>query len=277
MVKNFNTITVLNNFHWLAHQAQNNPTSITEKYISPYALPNEQTTSWLKWKEDFVFDTLVLRTEADVRMIRFLNTSQDVYEMNPDPFKGEYIIKNSWLAVKNFFGFQCYYSHIPETDRKIAFHIDFILDGKVTLPIELDIDIIVPNLVLKTSSKNEFVITEYEREYSFNFYLEHIGKAAVKHTRGFIEIVRGSKDLNIEVIAEGSVLVLQDSSVDQSITITGTGYAMIRIGYEYEDYNENKYTTNTLDFILNKRIKEKSSIPIKKTMQDSMPLITSQT
>jgi hypothetical protein len=106
-------------------------------------------------------------------MIRCLNTSQDFLKMNPDPFKGKYIMKKTWLEVRNFFGFQCYYSQLPETDRKITFSIDFILNDVVVLPVELDIDIIVPNLVLKTSSQYEFLIADYEREYSLELVVPH--------------------------------------------------------------------------------------------------------
>ena len=42
------------------------PSWLTEKYISKCALPQEVFLSWLKWDPQLDFDTIVIKSQADV-------------------------------------------------------------------------------------------------------------------------------------------------------------------------------------------------------------------
>lgn len=58
------------------------------------------------------------------------------------------------------------------------------------LQIELVTDIVIPNLILKTISENEILITDYQHQYGLQFQLENVGKANIWNLHGLIEIIR---------------------------------------------------------------------------------------
>lgn len=54
-------------------------------------------------------------------MTHFLNVSEDVYEANPDPFRGEYVINKSWLDVEGYFGFNAIILKFLKQSAKLLF------------------------------------------------------------------------------------------------------------------------------------------------------------
>ena len=247
--------------------------SITEQYISVHALPNEQINSWVKWRKDLDFEFLILRTEADISINRFLNVSEEVYSANQSgSFAGKFQIDKKWIQADGFFGFQGYYTKIPDEERRVYFYIDFMSHNKKIQQVELSLDIIIPKIKFKTVSQNEIILKEPQNKFTLQSKLEKTGRANAKNMSGFIEVVRGGKDIEISIssrrTSERDEFTFPYPVFRQEITVTGTGYALVRLGYDYEDYADNKYRTDTIEFVFDKRIEEKSQIPVESNLEE---------
>lgn len=247
---------------------------IIETYISPHALPLEEIRSWIRWKEKFQFDKLILRTPEDVFVEVMLDVDDEVFK-NTDPRSRKFEINKDWIQVNGFFGFHAKYTKIPDRENTLTFFVEFISNNEKVSQIELNTQIIIPDLILQPVSDNELIINEFQKNIHLAFSLKTLGKAIPKNVTGMINISSGGgKGLEIKITTEKSPNKnpFIPITAKQLITISGTGYALITLGFEYEDYNQNKYKTNSLEFVINKQVKEQTTIPISSKIEN-MPLL----
>ena len=64
------------------------PSWLIEEYVSPFALPGEQITGWVKWDTSVKVQKVNLRLEADVEIERIFNVEDDaIREKAPGLFE----------------------------------------------------------------------------------------------------------------------------------------------------------------------------------------------
>jgi hypothetical protein len=256
-----------------------NINQITEKYISLHALPNETLSGWIKWRE-VKYDSILITTDKHMVFDRFLNISEDwltAKKVVADSIK--YTVKKEWVQADEFLGFQGTYNKIPSDGHQVRFLIDFRLQEKNVLSVQLCTNILVPVIQLKSISVPEIRLTEFTTNISLQLLLEAMTQTAFKSLRGPNVTVIGNKDIEVDISVQGikyPELEVSPPIMNQTLEIRGKGYAIIRMGFEYEDYADNKYKTNTLEITLDKRINEVTSIPVESIIRNNPSVLIAQ-
>ena len=105
------------------------------------------------------------------------------------------------------------------------------------------------------------------------------GTASVKDVRPISRIVRSGKDIELTVVADNSEqpeIALSPPFVNYKLVIKGTGFALVQIGFEYEDFNSNKYATEMNEITIEKTISEITNVPIQGILTGNVPLLVSR-
>jgi hypothetical protein len=262
----------------LAQDAKPAP-RIHEQYISVHALPNEPINAWLKWDEGFQFDNLILRSDNDVYIPRLTNVMEEVWASNPDHYGGLFLIDSKYLEVDGFVGFQGHFTSIPDSDKKISFYIDFVRNNERVHQVELTTTVIVPGMRVRSDSDLNLMLSEdmMTQELSLDLTLEKIGTALVKDLDMFINIHKESENLRLDIYTETQKEpALSSAGVRSHIKITGSGYAVVKMGFVYKDVLNNKYRTNTVELILTKRVLGTAEIPVRSRLEADVPLIVAR-
>lgn len=226
---------------------------IREKYINSFILPNEECFGWIKWDNiKLEFDKLIFATEADIKVVRFFNIKTEI--INSNNKDNRFIIDKNYLKLDGFFGFVAKYLAIPEEDRDITFRLDFMKGDSIVKRIELSTKVIIPKLDIKLQTEEIIELTGQSKKERLEFSIESIGKAIPRKVRSFVKIIRGSKDVNVDV---------NEDEDEMFITVKGQGYTAIQFGFEYEDSIGNKYSIILpKSVVINKQTKEDEIIPL---------------
>ena len=171
-----------------------------DKYISEYALPKEPINGWIKWKEGIDFDNLIFSFPKDALINRLWNVHEDVYkdQIGENGYKNQkdseafYLIDKKYLEIDGFFGFQSYFTSIPESDRKVNFKVEFVKNGQTIHHVDFDTNIIVPNIRARADSDSDLnlVITEESAELKLNLIVERLGSAIAQDFGIFIDKIK---------------------------------------------------------------------------------------
>lgn len=250
-----------------------------EKYITSQVLPKEQILSWIKWDPKVEFDTIIIKSEADVFFRRFLNVDEKIFK-EQDVQKGKVVITKNLLQIPNFVGFEAYYNMVPEDERQLLFVIEFIHGNKSIDKVELVTEVIRPKVFIKHLSPAEISVTPEKRWIgSLHFTLENRGKARVTSIAPFIDVVK-AKDMQVEIkeiterdTSDSFLFMPTTVRTVSKIIIKGFGYGMLSLGFEYEDALHNKYETKVSDIILDIKQKEKVEVPIASTIEGNQPAL----
>ena len=80
---------------------------------------------------------------------------------------------------------------------------------------------------------------------------------------------------NVEEVDTSENFLFASSSIRtiSKIIITGMGYGMLSLGFEYEDAMRNKYETKLSEIILDIKQKENVTVPIASTMEGNQPTL----
>jgi len=217
------------------------PSWLLEKHISERALPNEEILSWLKWDESFDFDQLVIKLEADIKFLHVLNVDEKVFKQK-EITHGKAIIDKDMLQLPGFVGFTCFYELVPDNERELNFEIDFLKSNKLLETIQLKTKLIRPIAALVEIPDQGIVVTETKRKISpLKFKITNNSTARILNLSPFIEFVSG-KSMRItiketlEKIEDTEPLFVYESKLLISkFFVTGQGYGMITMGFEYQD------------------------------------------
>lgn len=168
---------------------------------------------------------------------------------------------------------------MPNRDEKLEFTILFEENEKVVWTEKFVSKIIVPHMECKNVATDEIRITEQAAEISLRLELLISGTASVKDVRPISRIVRSGKDIELTVVADNSEqpeIALSPPFVNYKLVIKGTGFALVQIGFEYEDFNSNKYATEMNEITIEKTISEITNVPIQGILTGNVPLLVSR-
>lgn len=253
--------------------AKEDPSWLIEKHISEWALPKELFLSWLKWEPQLDFETIVIKSQADVEFFHVLNVDEKVFQQD-EIKKGKIVIEKNMLQTDGFVGFSCFYNTIPETERELSFVVDFLKNGIQLSSIDLNTEIVRPIVAIDNISEQEIRVTPYNPVIPpLKFDLKSLGHGRILKLVPFIDFIQG-KDMNVTI--EQKVEKNEDTSllfvptttiVTSKIIVRGKGIGMITMGYEYEDAVGNKYRTKLIDIPIELEHKVRVEIPINQELE----------
>lgn len=241
---------------------------IHEIHTPRWVLPNEEIVNWIKYDPQLEFDTIEIKLEADLAFLRMLNIDEKVFEQ--DGIKlGFASIDKKLIQINGFVGFTCKYELIPENERKISFIVDFKRHDTSIGVLELKTQLVRPMLAISNesipeidSTKDNFII------HPLTFALRNVGTGRVVEVSPFIEF-SGPADIKVSLEERqekyDGTEELFVPTIFRNIAkmiITGKGYGMITMGFEYNDPLGNKYKTNVVQIPIILKQKENLAIPI---------------
>lgn len=242
---------------------------LLEKHISEWSLPNEDIIAWIKWNEKLRYDKIYIKSEADLEFTRILNVDESAW-VAEDLKKGKISISKNLLQLDGFIGFVCHYTTIPEDERQLSFKIDFSYDKELTASIPLETKLIRPIVSIENVSENGIIITE-ENPFvpTLTFELRGRGHARILKLTPFLEQHFKGNEVKVTISHttqqdnNPEPLFVQSSTViTPKIAITGKGYGMLTMGYEYQDAVGNKYKTKLVDIPIQLQQKKSLEIPV---------------
>lgn len=252
---------------------------LIDKHISKWILPREEMLSWIKWPDDYDFDTLEIRSEADINMHRILNVDESVLEQ--DILKnGMVVINKELLQIPGFVGFECFYELVPEQERELNFEIVFYKDDVILETVCLKTNLIRPILMVENMTNNGIVVTKDTTTLpKLNFKIKNISKARVLNFSPFIEVVN-AKDMKITIEnikseneSNEPLFVYSNEIIVPKFIVRGKGYGMVSMGYEYSDAIGNKYQTKLVDIPIMIEQKESVEVPISSDLSGQSTLL----
>jgi hypothetical protein len=254
--------------------------SIDEKYISVHALPQEPINAWIKWNEGIEFDGLIFRVPKGVALGRLWNVHEDVYRNQGeykgkdegDYYAGTIVIDKKYLEVDGFFGFQCAFVLIPKSDKEINFKVEFVKNNETIHHEDFNTSIIVPDIRIRSDSDLNLLITEEDsEEMQLNLVAEKKGSALVRDLKMFLHMERISKDLEVNIKSQGPEEPAYTTlTIPQRLRLRGSGYAVLKMGFDYKDMLNNRYKSNTLELIISKSAASPREIPIESKFEGKM-------
>lgn len=258
------------------------PSWLIEKHASKWALPNEEFLSWLKWEPSMEFETIVIKSEADVMFRHVLNVDERVFKQESMK-NGKIIIEKDMLQVDGFIGFSCSYTVIPETERELSFVVDFLKNGIQLASIDLDTEIVRPIVAIDNISEQEIRITPQNPFVPpLKFELKSSGRGRIKNLVPFLEFFQGQGlsvtiEQKIEQNPNTSLLFVPTTTmIVPKILVRGKGIGMITMGYEYEDNLGNKYKTKLIEIPIELQQKERVEIPINQELEGQNTMLQLQ-
>lgn len=239
--------------------------SITDEYLSPKVLPHEQSSGWIKWKSGIVFDKIILRYEADIKIFRLFNIDEEIFA-DQEKWNGKITIPKKMIQVDGFFGFTSYYETIPTDERKISYEID-IISGNKTQTIHMENIVTRPMLKVLSATPDSIQISKFSPQPEpLSLKLNSAGTASLHNLEYFIEFVSTDK-LKVEVTTSKKTkfkeMTLKDEELTaQSISIKGKGNGLIRLGATYYDDYKTKYEDIFKEIPLIVKEEQTQTIPI---------------
>ncbi len=252
--------------------------TITEKYISPQALPGEQINCWLKWKGDEKFDHIIITHPNNIDVTHFLNIDEEVLNFNQHDAK-EYLIKKDWIQVDGFIGLKSAYNSILESNKPIAFDIKFVNLEKNIHQEKLVTTIIRPRIVYSYVSTHEITITELMTEISLDIQLQIVDNPNVRNIHGVSKIYKSNEGIDVKIVTNKSEIPeisLSSPHISDTLIVNGEGLAIVRLCFEYEDFRGNKYSTDEISVTIEKKIPQTANIPVQTFMKGNVPLVSSR-
>lgn len=254
---------------------------LIEKHISEWSLPNENIISWIKWDSTKIdFDQIIIKSEADLLFTRILNVDEKAWSDN-DMKKGKITIKKELLQIDNFVGFVCEYTAIPEDERHLSFEIDFIKNENKSESVSLETVIVRPMVIIENISEQGIVVTENNPFVPpLTFELKGKGRARVLNLTPFLDQHFEGKEVSITITNTveqdnntDPLFVVSSKRIIPKISITGKGFGMLTMGYEYEDAIGNKYRTKVVDIPIELRQQRSLEIPLSQELSDQKTLL----
>lgn len=243
----------------------NQPSWVLEKYITDHVLPHERIFSWIKWDSKVSVEKIILKCEADVIFAIFLNVSEEGLK-DIETEKGKFTIEKKHLQIPGFIGFVAEYNAIPEKSRTINFQADLFSEEGVT-KIELATEVLRPELYLEEAPQTVVISGDTLTQMPpINLKLRNDSKAFATNLELFSEITATQ---NVKVKVENVVTKIDDENLlfvesnkilTSKIFVSGQGYCMVSVGYDYQDRIGNKYKTNLIE--LGIRLEQKNSVEI---------------
>ena len=268
-----------------------NPKWITESYISPRALPNEQILGWIKWNTKFSFDKILIKHDPDMLFQRIMHVEESVFEKGKildDGIQfenGIVEINKDIIQIPGFMGFRAIYTPKPEDEKELSFLVEFILNDDLVDSIELTTTLVRPKLVITEAPSAGIVVNKFVPVLpSLSFTLKNLGHSEVDKIAPFLDVQScETKKMKIEVkysqqkdTSEDHVFVLTTTRNIPKIIISGSGMGMINMGFEYYDKMNNKYETELVNIPLDIPEKENLEIPVSSTISNKQTLLLEQ-
>ena len=237
---------------------------IKERCLSPQILPREQASGWIKWKKGVDFEKLILRYEADVKIFRLFNVDEEIFK-GEEEWKGKIEIPKSMIQIDGFFGFTAYYNTIPESEREVSYNIDIINEDSIQT-ISLSNIVTRPMIEVEKATPEQFLIsTVSPPPEPLSMSLKSKGTATIHNLSFFIDFIT-SDQLKVKITKtrskESEVSFSSSPTVSQTIEINGKGNGMIRIGAEYFDDLNTKYSDVLHEIPIMVEQKQNQSIPV---------------
>lgn len=252
---------------------------LIEKHISKWILPSEEMMSWIKWIDDFDFDQLEIRSEADINLHRILNVDESVLKQESMK-KGKAVITRDMLQIPGFVGFECFYELIPDHERKLNFEIVFSKNNQVQETVVLTTELIRPIIYIENLTNDGIVLTkDIPSLPKLNFKILNKGKARVLDFSPFIQFVN-AKDMKITIEHTKSVydhdeplFIYSTERIIPKFIVQGQGYGMVSMGYEYSDAIGNKYRSKVVDIPIMIEKKDSVEVPISSNLSGQSTLL----
>lgn len=243
---------------------------VTEKHISPKVLPTEHSSCWIKWKKGIVFDKIVLRYEADIDISRLFNIDEKIFD-NKDDWNGKITIPKDMIQIDGFFGFTSYYTEILTNERKISYEIDFV-SGNNIQTVHFENIVTRPMLEVVKVTPDRIQLSEFTSQLGpFSMKMKSIGSASLYNLSYFIEFVTSDK-LTVEIITSNQVkskeiTLTSEQLTSQTIIIKGKGNGLMRMGAEYYDDYNTKYTDILKEIPIMVEQEQYQTIPISEQIE----------
>ena len=243
---------------------------IKEQYLTPQVLPGEQASGWIKWKKGIDFKKIVLKFEADIEIFRLFNVDEEIFEGKED-WKGKVEIPKSMLQIDGFFGFTVYYDSIPGSEREVSYSIDIINDNSIQT-VTLTNTITRPMIEVEKVTPEQFIISNISPSPEpLSFSLKSKGSATIHNLSFFLDFIT-SDQLKVTITKtqekKSEVSFSNAPEVSHTIEVKGKGYGMIRMGVEYFDVRNVKYSDIVNEIPIKVEQKQNQSIPIEHKLSE---------
>lgn len=246
---------------------------LIEKHISPWVLPKEQIVGFVKWRPEMEISEVSIRAPENIRIVRLFDVDENLFaEYPPDSLR--FTISQARLQIPGFVGFEAFYETIPDGELDLTFQIDLTFRHLERQTINLATDVIRP--VVSSSQQTLEIFSSPERPdpKGIQIALTNKGKAEIleESLEPFIEIMQG-KELKIQVSSfedrygiGDKLFVKSNKRTSAKIMISGKGYGMIRLGFNYSDRLGNRYKSSLLDVLVTVKERKAVEIPIGNTV-----------
>ena len=240
---------------------------IVEKHISEWALPGEKILSWIKWEENYDFDQILIKAEADINLHRVLNVEKKVLTQKSIR-TGKAVIDREMLLIDGFVGFGCVYELVPEQERELTFEIEFVRNNETLETVPLRMNLIRPIIAVENLENCSIVMTrENPALPQLSISLANKGRGRVSNCTPFIKAVdtagmqitlkQTAKKINDDALFVSSI-----PSIIPKIIVEGEGHGLVSVGFEYFDAIKNRYASKLIDIPIYIEQKQSLEIPI---------------
>lgn len=251
---------------------------ILEKHISKKALPNENIISWAKWDPKLSVKNIVLKFEPDVAIEKVLNVAEEALQDN-DFESGKITIEKEHLQIPGFFGFTGFYMQIPENEITINFVVEITFEETIK-KIEYSTKIIRPILEFQ---QTEYTLTSSQFATSMsplNLALVNTGSGRPINLKPFADL-SNTPDMDIkiqtkieEIKDESLIFVKTNKIAIPKVVVSGKGFGMLSMGYEYQDTMGNSYKSKLANLSISIEEKQTLQVPITENITKSLtPLL----
>lgn len=237
---------------------------LIEKHISKKALPKENIISWVKWNPDLVPNSITLKYDPEMIITKILNVSEEGIPKESED-GGVITISKEYLQIPGFFGFTCFYDEVPEEEKTINFIVEFVFADGIK-KVEYTNKVIRPILEFETTDYR-LTSTQFGNSATpLDFKLTNKGSGRPVKLKPFVEV---SNTLHMEIKIQSKIEEIKDESLVlvksnkinvPKFMISGKGYGMVSIGFEYEDALGNSYKSPLANLAI--QIEEKQTLQV---------------
>ncbi|MEX0862741.1 hypothetical protein [Nitrosopumilus sp.] len=251
---------------------------ILEKHISKKALPRENIISWIKWNPNLTPKSITIKFEPDFVITKVLNIDEKGLK-NKEFDSGKITLDREYIQIPGFFGFTCFYNEMPQNEITSNFIVEFDFGNDIK-KIEYSTKIIRPIIKFE---QNEYTLSSSRFVNvvdPLNLKLINIGSGRVTNLRPFADIMK-TDDMEIKIqtknedIKDESLVFVKTNQISiPKVIVTGVGYGMFSIGFEYEDALGNSYKSELATLSINIEEKQTLQVPLTENISKlSAPLL----